>query len=41
MGYHQMVLGWVIDTVNMTIQLPDHQVVCIADILDSIPSTQK
>ena len=34
-------LGWIIDTVNMTIHLPQHRVERLADILASIPITQK
>ena len=35
------VLGWVIDTVNMTIHLPERRVKRLADILASLPPTQK
>ena len=35
------VLGWVIDTVQMTIKLPEHRVQRLGEILASIPSTQK
>ena len=35
------VLGWVIDTVQMTIELPEHRVQRLGEILVSIPSTQK
>ena len=32
-------LGWIIDTVNMTIHLPPHRIERLADILASIPIT--
>lgn len=35
------VLGWVIDTSTMTIQLPPHRVDRLAELLASIPKTQK
>ena len=35
------VLGWIIDTVNLTIALPAHRVQRLAEILASIPSSQK
>ena len=35
------VLGWIIDTVKMTIQLPQHRVDRLAEILASIPLHQK
>ena len=34
-------LGWILDTTAKTIHLPKHQVDCLAEILNSIPSTQK
>lgn len=37
----KLVLGWIIDTVNMTIQLPPHRVERLWEILDSIPRKQK
>lgn len=37
----KLVLGWIIDTVNMTIQLPPHRVDRLWEILDSIPRHQK
>ena len=37
----KVILGWIIDTVSMTIQLPPHRVERLADILSSIPVTQK
>eukprot|EP00804_Cyclotella_cryptica_P029635 CCRYP_019021-RA/>CCRYP_019021-RA protein AED:0.08 eAED:0.21 QI:0/-1/0/1/-1/0/1/0/359 len=40
-GTLKAVLGWVIDTEKMTIQLPDHRVARLLEILDSIPPTQK
>ena len=35
------VLGWIIDTTNMTISLPQHRVERLGAILASIPATQK
>jgi len=35
------VLGWVIDTVNMTIHLPPHRIDRLWELLDSIPRHQK
>ena len=40
-GTIKLVLGWVIDTVAMTIQLPQRRVERLAEILASIPRTQK
>ena len=40
-GTVKLVLGWIIDTVNMTIHLPPHRVERLAEILDSIPKTQR
>ena len=37
----KLVLGWIIDAVNMTISLPPHRQERLADILSSIPPTQK
>jgi hypothetical protein len=37
----KMVLGWIVDTVNMTIQLPPHRVERLWEILNSIPRSQK
>ena len=37
----KLVLGWVIDTVNMTIHLPDKRVKRLSEILSSIPIHQK
>ena len=34
-------LGWIIDTVSMTIHLPPHRVERLAEILASIPAIQK
>jgi hypothetical protein len=39
-GAIKAVLGCVIDTENMTIQLPEHGVAPLLEILDSIPPTQ-
>ena len=35
------VLGWIINTVEMTIKLPEHRIQCLGDILAPIPATQK
>ena len=40
-GTIKLVLGWIVDTVNMTIQLPPHRVERLWEILDSIPRRQK
>ena len=40
-GTIKLVLGWVIDTVAMTIQLPPHRIDRLAEILNSIPTTQR
>lgn len=40
-GTIKAVLGWIIDTENMTIHLPEHRVKRLLEILDSIPPTQK
>ena len=37
----KVVLGWIIDTATMTIQLPPHRVERLAEILASIPKSQK
>lgn len=37
----KLVLGWIVDTVNMTIQLPPHRVDRLWEILNSIPRRQK
>lgn len=37
----KLVLGWIIDTVNMTIQLPQHRIDRLWEILNSIPRHQK
>ena len=37
----KLVLGWVIDTLSMTIHLPPHRVERLWEILDSIPTSQK
>ena len=37
----KLVLGWIVDTVNMTIQLPPHRIERLWEILDSIPRRQK
>ncbi|KAL3811082.1 hypothetical protein ACHAXA_009030, partial [Cyclostephanos tholiformis] len=37
----KLVLGWIIDTVHMTISLPPHHIDCLGEIIDSFPATQK
>ena len=37
----KVILGWIIDTVSMTIHLPPHRIERLAEILASIPVTQK
>merc|ERR1712115_730160 len=37
----KLVLGWIIDTESMTIHLPPHRVKRLAEVLASIPVTQK
>ena len=37
----KVMLGWIIDTINMVIKLPPHQEERLAEILTSIPCTQK
>ena len=37
----KLVLGWIVDTVGMTIHLPPHRVDRLWEILDSIPKSQK
>ena len=37
----KVILGWIIDTVTMTIQLPPHRIERLSEILSSIPVTQK
>jgi hypothetical protein len=37
----KLILGWIVDTVNMTLELPPHRVVRLREILDSIPRTQR
>ena len=34
-------LGWILDTVNMTIKLPQHREERLGEILSEIPRTQK
>ncbi|KAL7523019.1 hypothetical protein ACHAWF_000322, partial [Thalassiosira exigua] len=40
-GSIKLVLGWVIDSVNFEIHLPHHRVECLAEVLASIPPTQR
>ena len=35
------VLGWIINTVDMTVKLPEHRIQRLREILASIPVTQK
>ena len=37
----KLILGWIIDTVTMTISLPPHRVTRLAEILSSLPRSQK
>ena len=37
----KIMLGWILDTVNMVIKLPEHREKRLAEILSSIPRTQK
>ena len=37
----KLVLGWLVDTVSMTIHLPPHRIDRLWEILDSIPKSQK
>lgn len=37
----KLVLGWLIDTIQLTLALPEHRVMRLKEILDSIPPTQK
>jgi hypothetical protein len=37
----KLILGWIVDTANMTIQLPPHRVERLWEILNSIPRRQK
>ena len=38
-GTLKVMLGWIIDTVNMTVELPPHRAERLAEILASIPVT--
>ena len=40
-GTVKLVLGWIVDTVNLTIQLPPHREERLWEILNSIPRDQK
>ena len=37
----KLILGWIVDTATMTISLPPHRIDRLAEILASIPTTQK
>jgi hypothetical protein len=39
-GTMKLVLGWIIDTVTMTITLPPHRVARLVEILNAFPATQ-
>ena len=41
MDNSQKVLGWIVNTVDMTIHLPERRVKRLAEILASLPPTQK
>ena len=38
---NKQILGWILDTVAQTIELPPHRIQRLAEILDSVPPTQK
>jgi hypothetical protein len=38
---HKVVLGWIIDTITVAIQLPAHRILRLFEILDSIAPTQR
>jgi hypothetical protein len=38
---HKLILGWVVDTLKMTIELPSHRKERLQEILESFPITQK
>jgi hypothetical protein len=40
-GTMKLVLGWIINTVAMTITLPPHCVACLAGILNAFPATRR
>ena len=40
-GTIKQVLGWIIDSVDMTISLPPHRAARLLEVLDSFPPTQK
>jgi hypothetical protein len=37
----KLVLGWIVDTISMTIHLPPHRIERLWEILDSIPKSQR
>jgi hypothetical protein len=39
-GTIKLILGWIIDTDNLTIRLPPHRIARLADILASVPRSQ-
>ncbi len=40
-GTIKQVLGWIIDSVDMTIALPPHRTARLLEVLDSFPPTQR
>ena len=40
-GTMKLVLGWIVDTINMTITLPPHRTARLQEILNSFPSSQR
>ena len=39
-GTIKLILGWIIDTDNLTIRLPPHRITRLAEILESVPRSQ-
>ena len=39
-GTIKLILGWIIDTDNLTIRLPPHRITHLAEILESVPRSQ-
>jgi hypothetical protein len=40
-GTRKLILGWIIDTVLMTLELPHHRKARLLEILDAIPKSQR
>jgi hypothetical protein len=40
-GTQKLILGWIIDTLLMTLELPQHRKDRLRSLLDDIPATQK